>query len=78
MKILEELRMLGANKASPRNTYSIRLQRSLYALKQSRRMCYNHLSEYLIKAGYVNNPICLCVCTKNVRIRIYHCGNVYR
>ena len=38
--------------------YSIKLRQSLYGLKQSRRMWYNHLSEYLIKDGYINNPIC--------------------
>ena len=27
-------------------------------------MSYNHLSEYLLKEGYHNNPICLCVFIK--------------
>ena len=44
--------------------YSIKLQRSLYELKQSRRMWYNRLSEYLLKEGYVNNPICPCIFIK--------------
>ena len=44
--------------------YSIKLQRSLYGLKQSGRMWYNHLSEYLLKEGYVNNSICPCVFIK--------------
>ena len=43
---------------------SIKLQRSLYGLKQSGRMWYNRLSEYLLKEGYVNNPICPCVFIK--------------
>ena len=30
----------------------------MYRLKQSGRMWYNRLSEYLLKEGYVNNPIC--------------------
>ena len=38
--------------------YSIKLRRSLYGLKQYDRMWYNRLSEYLIKDGYINNPIC--------------------
>ena len=38
--------------------YSIKLQRSLYGLKESERMWYNRLSEYLLKKGYVNNPLC--------------------
>ena len=43
---------------------SIKLQRSLYRLKQSGHMWYNHLSEYLLKEGYVNNPICPCIFIK--------------
>ena len=48
----------------PRNIYSIKLQRSLYGLKQSRHMRYNRLSEYFLKEGYVNNLICPCVFIK--------------
>ena len=44
--------------------YSIRLQRSLYGLKQSGRMWYNRLSEYLSKEGYTNDEICPCVFIK--------------
>ena len=44
--------------------YSIKLQRSLYGLKQSRRMWYNRLSDYLKKEGYINNQICPCVFIK--------------
>ena len=44
--------------------YSIKLQGSLYELKQSGRMWYSRLNEYLIKEGYVNNPICLCIFIK--------------
>ena len=45
--------------------YSIKLQKSLYGLKQSRRMWYNWLSEYQLKEGFENNSICLCVFIKN-------------
>ena len=38
--------------------YSIRLQRSLYDLKQFGRIWYNRLSEYLSKKGYINDAIC--------------------
>ena len=41
--------------------YSIKLQRSLYGLKQSECMWYNRLSEYFLKEGFENNPICPCV-----------------
>ena len=44
--------------------YSIKLQRSLYGLKQSGRMWYNRLSDYLINKGYVNNVICPCIFIK--------------
>ena len=64
MKIPEGFRMPEAYNSRPRNLYSIKLQRSLYGLKQSGRMWYNRLSEYLIKEGYINNPICPCVFIK--------------
>jgi Reverse transcriptase (RNA-dependent DNA polymerase) len=44
--------------------YSIKLKRSLYELKQSGRMWYNLLSEYLIKEGYKSNIISPCVFIK--------------
>ena len=49
--------------------YYIKLQRSLYGLKQSGCMWYNRLSEYLLKEGYTNNPICLCVFIKKSNYR---------
>ena len=50
--------------------FSIKIKRSLYGLKQSGCMWYNHLSEYLLKEGYVNNPICLCVFIKKSKNRL--------
>ena len=44
--------------------YCLKLKRSLYGLKQSGRMWYNRLSEYLIQKGYSNNDDCLCVFIK--------------
>jgi hypothetical protein len=44
--------------------YSVKLQRSLYGLKQSGRMWYNRLSDFLLKKGYVNNDDCPCVFIK--------------
>ena len=46
------------NNTKPRNMWSIKLQQSLYGLKQSRCMWYNRLNEYLLKEGYANNPLC--------------------
>ena len=48
-------------KPTSQSMYSIKLQRSLYRLKQSRCMWYNHLSEYLLKKGFENNPIRPCI-----------------
>ena len=62
MKIPEGLKMDEFKK--PRHIYSIKLQRSLYGLKQSDRMWYNRLSRYLQKNGYISNQICPCVFIK--------------
>ena len=64
MKIPEGFKLPDANNTKPRSMYLIKLQRSLYGLKQSGRMWYNRLSEYLLKEGYVNNPICPCIFIK--------------
>ena len=64
MKIPKGFKLPEAVSTKPRSMLSIKLQRSLYGLKQSRRMWYNRLSEYLLKEGYVNNPICPCVFIK--------------
>ena len=64
MKISEGFKLPEAVSTKPRSMLSIKLQRSLYGLKQSGRMWYNCLSEYLLKEGYVNNPICPCVFIK--------------
>ena len=61
MKIPEGFTLLEAMNSKPRSMYSIKLQRSLYRLKQSGRMWYNRLNQYLLKEGYVNNSICPCV-----------------
>ena len=68
MKIPEGFKMTKANKLKPHSLYSFKLQRSLYGLKQSGRMWYNRLSNYLLKEGYVNNPICPCVLLKNLKL----------
>ena len=69
MKIPEGFKLPEAVSTKPRSMFSIKLQRSLYGLKQSRRMWYNRLSEYLLKEGYVNNPICPCVFIKKSETR---------
>ena len=69
MKIPEGFKLPEAVSTKPRSMLSIKLQRSLYGLKQSGRMWYNRLSEYLLKEGYVNNPICPCVFIKKSETR---------
>ena len=64
MKVPEGLKMPEAYNLNSRDMYSIKLQRSLYGLKQSRRTWYHPLSEYLLKEGYKNDPICPCVFIK--------------
>ena len=64
MKILEGFKLPEATNPKSQNMYSIKLQRYLYGLKQSGHIWYNHLSEYLLKEGYVNNSICPCVFIK--------------
>ena len=64
MKIPEGLQLPDRYDSNPREFYSIRLQRSLYGLKQAGRMWYNRLTEYLLKQGYNNDPICPCVFIK--------------
>ena len=38
----------------------------MYGLKQSGRIWYSCLSEYLLKEGYVNNSICPCILIKKL------------
>ncbi|KAD2805852.1 hypothetical protein E3N88_39229 [Mikania micrantha] len=61
MKVPEGFKIPDALSSKPKEMYSIKLQRLLYGLKQSGRMWYNRLSEYLISQGYTNNLICPCV-----------------
>ena len=64
MKIPKEIKLLEANNTKPHSMCSIKLQRSLYGLKQFERMWYNRLREYLLKKWYANKPICLCIFIK--------------
>ena len=55
---------LSPNNANFNVDYSVKLNKSLYGLKQSRRMWYNRLSKYLLKEGYKNDPISPCIYMK--------------
>ena len=66
MKIREGFKLPKANNTKPRSICSIKLQRSIYGLKQSGSMWYNLINEYLLKEEYANNPICLCIFIKKL------------
>jgi hypothetical protein len=62
MRVPEGLKIPGLNQN--RNMFNVRLQRSLYRLKQSERMWFNQLSNFLLQRGYINNDDCPCVFIK--------------
>ena len=64
MKLPEGLKLPESSKISSREHCSIKLNKSLYGLKQSGRMWYNLLSEYLLKEGYKNDSIRPCIFIK--------------
>ena len=64
MKLPKGFNLPEANSLGSREDYSIKLYKSLYGLKQSGRMWYNRLSEYLLREGYKNDSICPCIFMK--------------
>ncbi|KAG7557098.1 Reverse transcriptase RNA-dependent DNA polymerase [Arabidopsis suecica] len=64
MRLPEGIELKDKDKKGSRDQYCIRLNKSLYGLKQSGRMWYNRLSEYLVKEGYKNDPISPCIFIK--------------
>ena len=69
MKISKGFKMPEAYNSKSWELYSIKLQRSLYGLKQSEQMWYNLPSVYLLKEGYKNEHICPCVFIKKANSR---------
>jgi hypothetical protein len=55
-----------------RNMYYVKLNKSLYGLKQSRRMWYNHLNEFLLNKCYSNNDDhpCIFICKSSTQFYI--------
>ena len=62
MKVPEGLDI--PNKNHSRNMYCVKLQKSQYGLKQSGRMWYNQLKEFLFQKFFFNNDDCQCVFIK--------------
>ncbi|KAG7529170.1 Reverse transcriptase RNA-dependent DNA polymerase [Arabidopsis suecica] len=60
----EGIELKDKDKKVSRDQYCIRLNKSLYGLKQSGRMWYNRLSDYLVREGYKNDPISPCIFIK--------------
>jgi len=56
------------NKACSREEYTIKLNKSLYGIKQLGWMWYERLGEYLLKEGYKNDPICPCIFMTNLKM----------
>ena len=52
------------NKNAKHNMYCVKLNKSLYGLRQSGQMWYNRLSEFLLQKGYSNSADCPCVFIK--------------
>ncbi|KAL0368450.1 UNVERIFIED_CONTAM: Retrovirus-related Pol polyprotein from transposon TNT 1-94 [Sesamum calycinum] len=61
MKLPEGFHLPEAYNSNSREHYSIKLNKSLYGLKQSGRMWYNRLSDYLLKEGCKYDPISPCI-----------------
>ena len=69
IKIHKGFKLSETTNLKPCNMYSIKLQWSLYELKQYRNICYNRSSEYLLK-GYVNNSTWPCIFIKKSETRL--------
>ena len=61
MKVPDDIILPKSSDSKPQSAFAIRLQHSLHRLKQSERMWYTHLSDYLIRKRYKNDELCPCV-----------------
>jgi hypothetical protein len=60
MKIQEGIPVPNRDEIN-RALYNAKLKKLLYGLKQSGRMWYNRLSDFLSKKGYINSEDCPCI-----------------
>jgi hypothetical protein len=63
MKVYDEIPIL--NMHTNHNMYCVKLVKSLYGLKQSGRLWYNRLKEFLLNKCYSSNDDCPCVFIRN-------------
>jgi hypothetical protein len=59
MKVPDGISVPNTN--ANRNMYCVKLVKTMYGLKQSERIFYNRLKEFLLNNGYLNNDDCPCV-----------------
>ena len=71
MKIPKGFKLPEVYNMNSREFYSTKLNKFLYGLKQFDRMWYNRLSEFLLKEGYKNDPICLFVFIKRFEFEFF-------
>jgi hypothetical protein len=69
MKVSDGISVLNAN--IRRNMYCVKLNKLLYGLKQSERMWYNRLKEFILNKGHSNNDDYLCVFIHKSSTRFY-------
>jgi len=64
MKSLKDSKCLKPIMINSKVFFFIKLQKSLYGLKQFDRMWYNCLNEYMLEKEFENNEICSCIFIK--------------
>jgi hypothetical protein len=70
MKVPDGISIQNANVGH--NMYCVKLNKSLHGLKQSRRMWYNRLKEFILNKCYSNNDDypCVFICKSSTRFCI--------
>lgn len=69
-KLLEGFNLLDVHSSSYRDDYSIKLNKSLYGLKQFRRMWYNRRNKYLIDDEHKNTQFVYVFFLKDTKMNL--------